>query len=84
VPTNMRVYASGSTSSTSMFQPAREVQEMFPWTAASSGRPADQAWFWTPEWQAGEREVDEAIAAGRTTFFGSAEEFLAALGNFDQ
>jgi hypothetical protein len=39
----------------------------------------DQAWFWTPEWQAGEREVDEQIAAGLTTFFGSTEEFLAAL-----
>jgi AbrB family looped-hinge helix DNA binding protein len=26
---------------------------------------ADQAWFWTPEWQAGEREVDEDIKAGR-------------------
>ncbi|MGI8648551.1 MAG: hypothetical protein DLM55_06725 [Acidimicrobiales bacterium] len=22
----------------------------------------DQAWYWTPEWQAGEREVDEWIA----------------------
>ncbi len=26
---------------------------------------ADQAWFWTREWQAGEREVDEDIRAGR-------------------
>jgi len=26
---------------------------------------ADQAWFWTTEWQAGEREVDAEIAAGR-------------------
>ena len=25
---------------------------------------ADQAWFWTEEWQKGEREVDEAIARG--------------------
>ena len=25
---------------------------------------ADRAWFWTEEWQAGEREVDEAIARG--------------------
>ena len=41
--------------------------------------PVDQAWFWTEEWQAGEREVDEHIAAGRTTFFGSTDAFLAAL-----
>ena len=26
---------------------------------------ADQAWFWTPEWQASEREADEDIKAGR-------------------
>lgn len=26
----------------------------------------DQAWFWTEEWQKGEREADEDIRAGRT------------------
>jgi AbrB family looped-hinge helix DNA binding protein len=26
---------------------------------------ADQAWFWAPEWQKGEREVDEELRAGR-------------------
>ncbi|MEU6245914.1 AbrB/MazE/SpoVT family DNA-binding domain-containing protein [Glycomyces sp. NPDC047010] len=26
--------------------------------------PADQRWFWTSEWQAGEREVEAEIAAG--------------------
>jgi AbrB family looped-hinge helix DNA binding protein len=41
--------------------------------------PVDQAWFWTESWQAGEREVDEQIKAGEGTFFGSDEEFLAAL-----
>lgn len=39
----------------------------------------DQAWFWTPEWQAGEREADEDIKAGRGRIFYSDEEFLAAL-----
>ena len=39
----------------------------------------DQAWFWTPEWQAGEREADAHIAAGRGTRYHSDEEFLAAL-----
>ena len=28
---------------------------------------ADQAWFWSPEWQAGERDVDEDIRAGRVS-----------------
>jgi AbrB family looped-hinge helix DNA binding protein len=26
--------------------------------------PTDQRWFWTEEWQAGEREASEQIAAG--------------------
>lgn len=40
---------------------------------------ATQAWFWTPEWQAGEREADADIAAGRVETFASGEEFLDAL-----
>ncbi len=40
----------------------------------------EQAWFWTPEWQAREREVDESIARGeRGEAFSSDEEFLDAL-----
>lgn len=27
--------------------------------------PRDQAWYWTKEWQAKERQADEDIAAGR-------------------
>jgi hypothetical protein len=37
-----------------------------------------QAWFWTPEWQEGERRADEDIAAGRTTVYESDEAFLAS------
>lgn len=40
---------------------------------------ATQAWFWTPEWQAGEREADADLVAGRGESFDSGEEFLAAL-----
>ena len=40
---------------------------------------ATQAWFWTPEWQAGEREADTDIAAGRVETFASGGEFLDAL-----
>lgn len=40
----------------------------------------DQAWFWTPEWQAKEREVDEEMAAGIPgREFESGEDFLAYL-----
>jgi len=42
--------------------------------------PDDQAWFWTPDWQAKEAEVDEAQARGeRGTVFASDDEFLAFL-----
>jgi hypothetical protein len=38
-----------------------------------------QAWFWTAEWQRGEREAAADLAAGRLDRFESDEEFLAAL-----
>jgi AbrB family looped-hinge helix DNA binding protein len=40
---------------------------------------ATQAWFWTPEWQAGEREADADLVDGRLETFTSAEEFVGAL-----
>ena len=40
---------------------------------------ASQAWYWTPEWQAGEREADEDIAAGRVERFMNDAEFLESL-----
>ena len=42
-------------------------------------RDPDQWWFWTPEWQAGEREVDRQRAAGQTTICYSADEMDAQL-----
>lgn len=33
-----------------------------------------QAWFWTPKWQAAEREADEDLKAGRSKTM-TAEEF---------
>jgi AbrB family looped-hinge helix DNA binding protein len=40
---------------------------------------ATQAWYWTPEWQAGEREADAQETAGLGETFNSGAEFLAAL-----
>lgn len=40
---------------------------------------ATQAWFWTAEWQAGEREADADRAEGRLEAVGSGDELLAAL-----
>lgn len=40
---------------------------------------ATQAWFWTPQWQAGEREADADRTAGRVQAFGSGPELLDGL-----
>lgn len=45
----------------------------------SIGIPYDQAWFWTPDWQAGERRVEEYIREGNIQSFGTMEEFLSSL-----
>jgi hypothetical protein len=41
--------------------------------------PTDQAWFFTPQWLAGEREADEDIAASRGTVHESADDMFAHL-----
>jgi hypothetical protein len=37
---------------------------------------AEQRYFWTPEWQAKEREADEAIAEGRVRTFDTLDQML--------
>ena len=41
--------------------------------------PRDQLWYWTPEWQAKEREADEDLAAGRVKSFKSAGSLIRSL-----
>lgn len=41
--------------------------------------PTDQAWFWDPGWQHGEREADGQVAEGRTEEFDDAESMFDAL-----
>jgi AbrB family looped-hinge helix DNA binding protein len=45
--------------------------------------PTDQAWFFAPEWLAGEREADEDIAARRGTAHESAEDMFAHLDTLE-
>lgn len=40
---------------------------------------ADQAWFWTDEWQAGEREANQQAAAGEGVVFADGDAFLDSL-----
>ncbi|MFD5252314.1 MULTISPECIES: AbrB/MazE/SpoVT family DNA-binding domain-containing protein [Streptomyces] len=44
--------------------------------------PDDQAWFWSAEWQAKEREVDDALASGeRGEVHEGGEPFLRSLAD---
>ena len=45
---------------------------------------ADEAFFYTPEWQAAEREADEDIRLGRVYHFDNAEEAIDFLHNHDK
>lgn len=39
----------------------------------------DQAWYWTPEWQAGERAAEEELLRGEGSLYMSDEDFKEAL-----
>jgi hypothetical protein len=41
--------------------------------------PADQAWFWTERWQAGEREASAQLARGEGRVFKTSEDFVKSL-----
>ncbi len=43
------------------------------------GGKAGQEWFWSPEWQAAEREVEKDLAAGRFETFDTIDEFILSL-----
>jgi AbrB family looped-hinge helix DNA binding protein len=38
-----------------------------------------QAWFWSPAWQAAEREADEDLTAGRYDEFATMDDLIADL-----
>ncbi|SFR13973.1 hypothetical protein [Desulfoscipio geothermicus] len=40
---------------------------------------SNQSWYWTPEWQAAEKEADEDIAAGRVHRFKNVNDALKFL-----
>ena len=42
-------------------------------------RRDDQSWYWTDEWQAGERESKADIAAGRVERYDTVDDFIRSL-----
>jgi hypothetical protein len=44
-----------------------------------TGEDEDTSWFYSSEWQAGEREADEQLRAGQTKTYESVEDLLADL-----
>ncbi len=50
------------------------------WHQAHRGElDPDQAWFWTEEWQSGEREASQQMEAGQGVTYATGEDFLASL-----
>lgn len=45
--------------------------------------PAAEAWFWSEQWQAGEREVDAHLSRGEVTVSDTVADFLADLDALD-
>ena len=56
---------------------AREISQNH--EQLSHAIPEEQKWFWTKEWQAAEREVDDQLAGGEYEEFDSMEEAIAYL-----
>ena len=45
--------------------------------------PREEAWFWTPEWQAKEKEADKDLSTGRYRDFDKLEDLLKDLHGED-
>lgn len=45
--------------------------------------PVSQSWFWTNEWQAGEREAEEDIKKGHVKRFDHVDDLIADLESDD-
>lgn len=52
--------------------------------AASDTKTESNAWFWSEEWQAGEREADEDISNGRYKKFTTVNELLGYLDGLEE
>jgi hypothetical protein len=47
-------------------------------TLIKGSADAEQAWFWTPEWQEGEQQATREAEAGEGVVYESGDDFLVA------
>ena len=62
--------------------PLRALDELL--TVLRKHEQESQAWYWTEEWQEGERQADADIAAGRVKSFATVAELIADLNAPDE
>lgn len=60
---------------------AEELVPTIPKLTKPKRIPKGDEWFWSDEWQAGEREVDEQITRGEVYSYETMEEAIKALHN---
>lgn len=53
------------------------------WAVKRLKERRDQAWYWSPEWQAGEREADEELARGEGVVFTDPADMFGAVDRAD-
>jgi hypothetical protein len=53
------------------------------WAVHRARVRADQSWFWTPDWQAGEGEADQELKDGKGVVFDNPEDMFAAVDRAD-
>lgn len=59
--------------------PAAKLVTVLDFVSYLADRDPDQAWFWTPEWQAGERQTDEDLRTGNYEDFDTMDDFITSL-----
>jgi hypothetical protein len=59
--------------------PPSKLEVVLDFVSYLAERDPDQAWFWTTEWQAGERQADEDLSSGNYEDFDNMDDFIASL-----
>lgn len=57
----------------------RDFVRWLKWAPFVSKMDLDQAYFWTPEWQAKERAADQALEQGEVRTFDAVDDLVAFL-----